>query len=154
LIVDKNGKTTKKSLNNSLMQLRKVCNHPYLHLNDWSDFTERDIVRVSGKFELLDKMFPKLKKTGHRILIFSQMTQLLDILQIYLEQKGYTFLRLDGTVKSDERGKLVKDFNDKNSPYFIFLLSTRAGGLGLNLQSADTVIIFDSDWNVIIKIKK
>jgi SNF2 family DNA or RNA helicase len=83
------------------MQLRKVCNHPYLHLNDLTDFQDEDIVRSSGKFVILDKIFPKLLKTGHRILIFSQMTQLLDILQTYLEQKDYTFLRLDGTVKSE-----------------------------------------------------
>ncbi len=107
MTIDSSGKT-KKNLNNSLMQLRKVCNHPYLHLDDRSGFTDRDLVRTSGKFELLDRILPKLKMTGHRVLIFSQMTQLLDILQEYLDYNNYRYLRLDGTVKSEERGKLVK----------------------------------------------
>lgn len=105
------------------------------------------IVRASGKFELLDRLLPKLKRTGHRILLFSQMTRLINILEIYLDFYGYKYLRLDGSTKTDERGAKVKQFNAPDSEYFMFLLSTRAGGLGLNLQTADTVIIFDSDWN-------
>lgn len=106
-----------------------------------------EIVRAAGKFELLDRLLPKLHRSGHRILLFSQMTRLLDILEVYLRMHDYKFLRLDGSSKTDERGTLLKEFNAPDSPYFIFLLSTRAGGLGLNLQTADTVIIFDSDWN-------
>merc|ERR550539_1147721 len=109
--------------------------------------TGPDIFRASGKFELLDRIFPKLKRSGHRILLFCQMTALMTILEDYLNWRGYKYLRLDGTTKSDDRGEQLKVFNDPNSEYFIFLLSTRAGGLGLNLQTADTVIIFDSDWN-------
>merc|ERR1739838_146744 len=95
----------------------------------------------------LDRVLPKLKATGHRVLMFCQMTQCMTIIEDYSNFKGYKFLRLDGMTKSDERGEQLKIFNTKDSDYFIFLLSTRAGGLGLNLQTADTVIIFDSDWN-------
>lgn len=108
---------------------------------------KEEIFRSSGKFELLDRLLPKLRKAGHRVLLFSQMTRLMTILGYYLELHGYKFLRLDGSTKTEDRGELLKKFNAPDSPYFIFLLSTRAGGLGLNLQSADTVIIFDSDWN-------
>merc|ERR1712051_934286 len=87
------------------------------------------------------------KVTGHRVLMFCQMTQCMTIIEDYFNFKGYKFLRLDGMTKSDERGEQLKIFNEKDSDYFIFLLSTRAGGLGLNLQTADTVVIFDSDWN-------
>ncbi|KAH9617893.1 hypothetical protein KSS87_010160 [Heliosperma pusillum] len=137
-----------KGLQNLSMQLRKCCNHPYLFLQDYYNIGRMDdIVRASGKFELLDRLLPKLHRAGHRVLLFSQMTRLLDILEYYLRMHDYKFLRLDGSSKTDERGTLLKEFNAPDSPYFLFLLSTRAGGLGLNLQTADTVIIFDSDWN-------
>ena len=106
-----------------------------------------DVYRASGKFELLDRILPKLKVTNHRVLLFCQMTQLMTIMEDYLTWRGFSYLRLDGMTKSQDRGDLLKKFNTMRSEYFIFLLSTRAGGLGLNLQSADTVIIFDSDWN-------
>merc|ERR1711899_279504 len=106
-----------------------------------------DIFRSAGKFELMDRILPKLKASGHRVLMFCQMTQCMTIIEDYFNFKQYKFLRLDGMTKSDERADMLKVFNDKESEYFIFLLSTRAGGLGLNLQTADTVIIFDSDWN-------
>jgi superfamily II DNA or RNA helicase len=132
-------------LNNVIMQLRKICNHPYLFMSDWN--IDDDLIRSSGKFELLDRMLPKLKAAGHRVLMFSQMTQLMTILERFFELRGFTYLRLDGSTQSDEREKRMYEFNDPNSPYFIFLLSTRAGGLGLNLATADTVFLFDSDWN-------
>lgn len=106
-----------------------------------------DLYRASGKFELLDRILPKLKATNHRVLLFCQMTQLMTIMEDYLSWRGFMYLRLDGTTKAEDRGDLLKKFNDPGSEYFLFLLSTRAGGLGLNLQAADTVIIFDSDWN-------
>merc|ERR1711902_276901 len=109
--------------------------------------TGPDIYRSSGKFELLDRILPKLKQSGHRVLMFCQMTQCMTIIEDYFNFKGYRFLRLDGMTKADERADMLKIFNSKDSEYFIFLLSTRAGGLGLNLQTADTVVIFDSDWN-------
>eukprot|EP01122_Echinamoeba_exundans_P009931 TRINITY_DN357_c1_g1_i3.p1 TRINITY_DN357_c1_g1~~TRINITY_DN357_c1_g1_i3.p1 ORF type:complete len:2409 (-),score=504.45 TRINITY_DN357_c1_g1_i3:56-7282(-) len=94
-----------------------------------------------------ERILPKLKASGHRVLMFSQMTATMNLMEEYFKMRGYTYMRLDGGVKSDDRGQLLADFNAPNSPYFIFILSTRAGGLGLNLQTADTVILFDSDWN-------
>ena len=121
------------------------------------------LVRSAGKFELLERILPKLKATGHRVLIFTQMTQAILIMEDYFNAYGYKYLRLDGSTKvklrhinilrnthifkADDRGELLKKFNAKGSEYDVFVLSTRAGGLGLNLQTADTVIIFDSDWN-------
>ncbi|KAL0414564.1 UNVERIFIED_CONTAM: putative ATP-dependent DNA helicase CHR12 [Sesamum radiatum] len=141
------GSGKPKSLQNLTMQLRKCCNHPYLFLGDYFMQRSEEMIRASGKFELLDRLLPKLHRAGHRVLLFSQMTKLMTILGDYLLLKGYQFLRLDGNTSTDDRGKLLRQFNAPDSPYFIFLLSTRAGGLGLNLQTADTVIIFDSDWN-------
>uniref|UniRef100_A0A7N0VC79 DNA helicase n=2 Tax=Kalanchoe fedtschenkoi TaxID=63787 RepID=A0A7N0VC79_KALFE len=142
-----NGSGKSKSLQNLSMQLRKCCNHPYLFVGDYNVWQKREIVRASGKFELLDRLLPKLRAAGHRVLLFSQMTRLMDILEIYLRLHDFKYIRLDGTTKTEERGTLLKKFNAPDSPVFMFLLSTRAGGLGLNLQTADTVIIFDSDWN-------
>ncbi|GAY42578.1 hypothetical protein CUMW_067990 [Citrus unshiu] len=141
------GTGKSKSLQNLSMQLRKCCNHPYLFVGEYNMWRKEEIIRASGKFELLDRLLPKLRKSGHRVLLFSQMTRLMDILEIYLKLNDFKFLRLDGSTKTEERGTLLKQFNAPDSPYFMFLLSTRAGGLGLNLQTADTVIIFDSDWN-------
>ncbi|KAM3358093.1 putative ATP-dependent DNA helicase CHR12 [Capsicum galapagoense] len=142
------GTGKSKSLQNLSMQLRKCCNHPYLFVSDYNIRAKKEeIVRASGKFELLDRLLPKLHKAGHRVLLFSQMTRLMDILEVYLHAHHFKYLRLDGSTKTEERGTLLKQFNAPDSPYFMFLLSTRAGGLGLNLQTADTVIIFDSDWN-------
>ena len=136
---------------NIVMQLRKVCNHPFLFDNVASVFSSEDanelLYRTSGKFELLDRMLPKLNQTGHRVLIFFQMTRVMDIMERYLNWRQYSYLRLDGATKSEDRSSLLNEFNKPESPYFIFILSTRAGGVGLNLQSADTVILFDSDWN-------
>ncbi|CAL0320701.1 unnamed protein product [Lupinus luteus] len=143
-----NGSKKSKSLQNLTMQLRKCCNHPYLFVGDYDMYRRKEeIVRASGKFELLDRLLPKLRRAGHRVLLFSQMTRLMDVLEIYLRLHDFKYLRLDGSTKTEERGSLLREFNAPDSPYFMFLLSTRAGGLGLNLQTADTVIIFDSDWN-------
>lgn len=139
-------------LNNTIMQLRKVCNHPFIfedvekNLSLTSSLTS-NLVRSCGKFDLLNRMLPKLILTGHRILIFFQMTQIMTIVEDFLLSIGIRYLRLDGSTKADERTELLGSFNSPSSPFPIFLLSTRAGGLGLNLQVADTVIIFDSDWN-------
>ena len=141
-----------KGLNNKIMQLRKACNHPFVFeevetvVNPDKGTTDL-IWRSSGKFELLDRILPKLKRTGHRVLIFFQMTQVMDIMEDYLRFRNLKYMRLDGSTKADDRQDMLKDFNAENSEYFCFLLSTRAGGLGLNLQTADTVIIFDTDWN-------
>jgi SWI/SNF-related matrix-associated actin-dependent regulator of chromatin subfamily A protein 2/4 len=109
--------------------------------------TGADIYRASGKFELLDRILPKLKQTGHRVLMFCQMTSLMTVMEDYFNLKNIKYLRLDGSTKADERGEMLKSFHSAGSDIFCFLLSTRAGGLGLNLQQADTVVIFDSDWN-------
>lgn len=143
---------------NTIMQLKKICNHPYMFQHIEESFAEHlgypngiisgpDLYRASGKFELLDRILPKLKATNHRVLLFCQMTSLMTILEDYFSYRNFLYLRLDGTTKSEDRAALLKKFNDEGSQYFIFLLSTRAGGLGLNLQAADTVVIFDSDWN-------
>ena len=133
------------------MQLRKICNHPFLFIDYshqyFNNLPEDAIFKSSGKFELLDRILPKLLGTGHKILIFSQMTHLLDVLQYFLEYRGIQYVRLDGNTKSEDRGSRIDAFNAKDSIYKVFILSTRAGGLGLNLQAADTVVIFDSDWN-------
>lgn len=148
----KGGKTGARGLSNMIMQLRKLCNHPFVFdvvenvmnpLNISNDL----LWRTAGKFELLDRILPKYQATGHRVLMFFQMTAIMDIMEDYLRYRKVEYLRLDGTTKSDERSDLLREFNAPDSKYFMFLLSTRAGGLGLNLQTADTVIIYDSDWN-------
>ncbi|XP_038834678.1 transcription activator BRG1 isoform X1 [Salvelinus namaycush] len=155
---DKKGKGGTKTLMNTIMQLRKICNHPYMFQQIEESFSEHlgfsggivsglDLYRASGKFEVLDRILPKLRATNHKVLLFCQMTSLMTIMEDYFAYRNFKHLRLDGTTKADDRGMLLKAFNDPASQYFIFLLSTRAGGLGLNLQSADTVVIFDSDWN-------
>ncbi|WFC98740.1 RSC chromatin remodeling complex ATPase component [Malassezia yamatoensis] len=141
-----------RGLQNAIMQLRKICNHPYAFeqveaaINP-SKENGPDLYRVSGKFELLDRILPKLFATGHRVLIFFQMTAIMDIMEDFMRFRGIKYLRLDGSTKPDDRSVLLREFNKPNSEYDVFILSTRAGGLGLNLQSADTVIIYDSDWN-------
>jgi SNF2 family DNA or RNA helicase len=136
-----------RGLQNKLMQLRKICNHPYLFDEKSGYDIDEKMIRAAGKFALLDHVLPKLKAAGHRVLIFSQMTSLMDILGYFFTIRGWQHLRLDGHTKQDERRESMKLWNAKESPYFIFMLSTRAGGLGLNLQTADTVVLFDSDWN-------
>lgn len=145
-------KTGMRGLSNMLMQLRKLCNHPFVfeEVEDQMNpnkMTNDLIWRTAGKFELLDRVLPKFQATGHRVLMFFQMTQIMNIMEDFLRFRGIKYLRLDGSTKADDRSELLKLFNAPGSEYFCFLLSTRAGGLGLNLQTADTVIIYDSDWN-------
>ncbi|KAK5109499.1 hypothetical protein LTR62_006951 [Meristemomyces frigidus] len=149
---DKGKKTGMRGLSNMLMQLRKLCNHPFVfeEVEDQMNparLTNDLIWRTAGKFELLDRVLPKFQATNHRVLMFFQMTQIMNIMEDYMRFRGIQYLRLDGSTKADDRSELLKEFNKPDSPYFCFLLSTRAGGLGLNLQTADTVIIYDSDWN-------
>jgi len=142
----------KTSLNNLVMQLRKCSLHPYLHYEakDASGIsrTDHSIVEMSGKVKALDQMLKSLKSKGHKVLIFSQFTSMLDILQDYMEilRPGWKVCRIDGTTSLQDRKFQMDSFNT-DSDYFCFLLSTRAGGVGINLIAADTVIIFDSDWN-------
>ncbi|GAB4856000.1 Protein CHROMATIN REMODELING 5 [Ancistrocladus abbreviatus] len=143
------------SLLNIVVELKKCCNHPFLfesadhgYGGDANDGSKLDrIILSSGKLVILDKLLVKLYETKHRVLIFSQMVRMLDILAEYLSLRGFQFQRLDGSTKAELRQQAMDHFNAPGSDDFCFLLSTRAGGLGINLATADTVIIFDSDWN-------
>ncbi|BFZ13495.1 hypothetical protein BsWGS_16534 [Bradybaena similaris] len=139
-------------MRNVMMQLRKCCNHPYLLEHPVDPKTGElaltpDVITVSGKMLVLDKMLAELKKRGHRVLIFSQMTRMLDLIEDFCYIRKYDFCRLDGSTRVDDRRDSMNTFNTHSSDKFLFLLSTRAGGLGINLTGADTVIIYDSDWN-------
>lgn len=149
------------NLMNTMMELRKCCIHPYL-LNGAEDQIQyeyrishgddrdgyyKNIVNASGKMVLIDKLLPKLKANGHRVLIFSQMVRCLDILEDYLVFKKYPFERIDGRIRGNLRQAAIDRFSKPDSDRFVFLLCTKAGGLGINLTAADTVIIYDSDWN-------
>jgi SNF2 family DNA or RNA helicase len=133
---------------NLAMELKKAANHPFLFdgaetKTENSEETLKGLVMSSGKMVLLDKLLARLKQDNHRVLIFSQMVRMLDILSDYMTLRGYLHQRLDGMVASDARKKSIAHFNAPGSADFAFLLSTRAGGLGINLETADTVIIFD-----------
>ena len=142
-------------LNNVLMELMKLLNHPYLVQGGAPAFEEnaseqsrhRAMVECCAKLVIVHHMLKRLKANGHRVLLFSTMTRVLDILQDYIEAEGYGYCRLDGDMTQLEKQRAIEAFNAPNSDRFIFLISTRAGGLGLNLTSADTVIIYNSDYN-------
>eukprot|EP01114_Cavostelium_apophysatum_P000379 TRINITY_DN10352_c0_g1_i1.p1 TRINITY_DN10352_c0_g1~~TRINITY_DN10352_c0_g1_i1.p1 ORF type:complete len:804 (+),score=229.78 TRINITY_DN10352_c0_g1_i1:1635-4046(+) len=104
------------------------------------------LITDSGKLRLLDAMLAQLKKEGHRVLIYSQMTKMIDILEDFMSFRHHRYLRLDGASKLSDRRDMVEDWQTKPE-IFAFLLSTKAGGLGINLTAADTVIFYDSDWN-------
>ncbi|XP_077012008.1 chromodomain-helicase-DNA-binding protein 1-like isoform X2 [Tamandua tetradactyla] len=142
-----NEMAKKVKLQNILSQLRKCVNHPYLFDGvEPEPFEIGDhLIEASGKLHLLDKLLAFLYSRGHRVLLFSQMTQMLDILQDYMDYRGYSYERVDGSVRGEERHLAIKNF--RQQPIFIFLLSTRAGGVGMNLTAADTVIFVDSDFN-------
>lgn len=142
-----NEQGSKNRLLNILMNLRKCVDHPYLFDGVEPEPFEmgEHLVEASGKLCLLDSMLAHLQEGGHRVLLFSQMTRMLDILQDYMEYRGYSYERLDGSVRGEERNLAVKNFSSQD--IFVFLLSTKAGGVGLNLTAADTVIFVDSDFN-------
>lgn len=151
-VLSKGSDKNKKQWLNIAIELKKASNHPFLFPDAESQTTSRieqlkGLVENSGKMILLDKLLARLKADGHRVLIFSQLVMMLDILSDYLALRGHPFQRLDGSMKPEERNKAIEHFNAPESPDFVFLLSTRAGGMGINLVTADTVIIFDSDWN-------
>ncbi|XP_048269214.1 chromodomain-helicase-DNA-binding protein Mi-2 homolog isoform X4 [Bombus terrestris] len=143
------------SLLNIMMDLKKCCNHPYLFPAASQEaptapngsYETSALIKAAGKLVLLSKMLKKLRDDGHRVLIFSQMTKMLDILEDYLEGEGYKYERIDGNITGAQRQEAIDRFNAPGAQQFVFLLSTRAGGLGINLATADTVIIYDSDWN-------
>ena len=159
-------------LMNIQMELRKVCNHPclldgvehreqdnqfkiFLENGDFEGKTPEEqqkmlnehlYIMTSGKMVLMDKLLPKLRQEGHKVLIFSQMVKMLDLISEYCEFRNFNFERLDGRVRGADRQKAIDRFEREKSS-FLFLLSTRAGGVGINLTAADICIIFDSDWN-------
>lgn len=148
-------------LMNTMMELRKCCIHPYL-LNGAEEQIQYDsrttsgedpdayyknLILSAGKMVLIDKLLPKLKANGHRVLIFSQMVRCLDILEDYLIYKKYPFERIDGRIRGNMRQAAIDRYSKPDSDRFVFLLCTKAGGVGINLTAADTVIIYDSDWN-------
>ena len=140
-------------LNNILMQLRKCLCHPFVYSEAIEErshsraILHRNLVDASSKFQLLELMLPKLQERGHRVLIFSQFLKQLDLVEDFLDGLGMQFQRLDGNVGTLEKQKRIDAFNAPDSPLFAFLLSTRAGGVGINLATADTVIIMDPDFN-------
>ncbi|XP_030402152.1 chromodomain-helicase-DNA-binding protein 3 isoform X2 [Gopherus evgoodei] len=143
------------SLLNIMMDLKKCCNHPYLFPVAAMEspklpsgaYEGGALIKSSGKLMLLQKILRKLKEQGHRVLIFSQMTKMLDLLEDFLDYEGYKYERIDGGITGTLRQEAIDRFNAPGAQQFCFLLSTRAGGLGINLATADTVVIFDSDWN-------
>jgi hypothetical protein len=163
---------TAPKLMNIQMELRKVCNHPFLlegvehremdrAYKEFSDkgeiqgktaeeqqymLNQQGYIMSSGKMVLLDKLLPKLRQEGHKVLIFSQMVKMLDLISEYCDFRDFRYERLDGRVRGTERQKAIDRF-EREEDSFVFLLSTRAGGVGINLTAADVCIIFDSDWN-------
>lgn len=139
-----------KKLGNDIMQLRLVANSPHNFYNPWGyaggPEVDESVVTASGKMLLLDRLLGALFERGHKVLIFSQFKTQLDILHDYCTLRDFKICRIDGSVAHISRQEQIDAFN--NDPdYKIFLLSTRAGGQGINLTAADTVILFDSDWN-------
>jgi len=135
---------TSEQVNNAFMQLRKIVLHPYLFQDKYAQ--DDDLLRASGKVEALDRMLPKLLHFKHKVLIFSQFTSVLDIIGALLAFRRIDYVRLDGSVAHEQRRERISRFHS-DPALCIFLLSARAGGLGLNLQAADTVVLFDLDWN-------
>lgn len=143
-------KESKTRLLNIVMQLRKCCNHPYLFEGAEPGppyTTDEHLVYNAGKMLVLDKLLKRLQAQGSRVLIFSQMSRLLDILEDYCVFRQYKYCRIDGSTAHEDRIAAIDDYNKPGSEKFIFLLTTRAGGLGINLTSADIVVLYDSDWN-------
>ena len=136
---------------NILIQLRKVCNHPYLFQNIEPEQTEDDtgehLVTAAGKMIFVDKLLKRTISDGDQTLIFSGFTTMLDILEDFMYIRGYEYCRLDGNTGLEERETQIEEFVRPGSKKQVFLISTRAGGLGLNLMTASTVILYDSDWN-------
>lgn len=141
---------SKTRLLNIVMQLRKCCNHPYLFEGAEPGppyTTDEHLVHNAGKMVVLDKLLARLQKAGSRVLIFSQMSRLLDILEDYCVFREYKYCRIDGGTAHEDRIAAIDEYNKPGSEKFVFLLTTRAGGLGINLTTADIVILYDSDWN-------
>lgn len=140
--LNKLGGPDRQRLLNVMMQLKKVCNHPYLFDGaepgpPYSDGPH--LWENAGKMQVINKLLPKLKSRGSRVLIFCQMTRMLDILEDYMRYLQYEYCRIDGNTEGEKRDSQINEFNEDGSSKFCFLLSTRAGGLGINLATADIV---------------
>lgn len=144
------GKREKTRLLNIVMQLRKCCNHPYLFEGAEPGppyTTDEHLVYNCGKMMILDKLLKRFQQNGNRVLVFSQMSRMLDVLEDYCLFRGYKYCRIDGQTAHEDRITAIDEYNKPDSEKFVFLLTTRAGGLGINLTTADTVVLYDSDWN-------
>ena len=144
------GAPNANKLSNLMMQLRKISNHPFLipgAEREGQVTNAADLAASSGKLKMLDRLLMVLKREGHRAVIFSQFTKMLDLIEDFIVMRGYTYVRLDGSTNRIQRMINIGRYNAPQSTLFLFLLSTRAGGLGVNLQTADTCILYDSDWN-------
>lgn len=143
--------TAKNLLTNLFMQLRKCSQHPFLFEGaegpNPNNTTLPDLIAASGKLSVLDMLLRSLFQKSHRVVLFSQFTKVLDLLEDYCGMRGWKYARFDGGTSRAKRSFLVNQFNAVDSPFFLFLMSTKAGGMGLNLQTADTCILYDSDWN-------
>ncbi|XP_062073258.1 probable helicase CHR10 isoform X7 [Humulus lupulus] len=160
LLAFSSGASNYQSLQNTVIQLRKACSHPYLFPGlEPEPYEEGEhLVKASGKLIILDQLLHKLHDSGHRVLLFAQMTHTLDILQDFLELRRYSYERLDGSVRAEERFAAIRSFSRQSAEgslssqaegngAFVFMISTRVGGVGLNLVAADTVIFYELDWN-------
>ena len=153
-----NTSNKRVSLINVLKELQKVCNHPFLFPGVEPEAKKAEegtslLVEASGKLCVLAKLLPRLRADGHRCLLFCQMTQMLDVLEDFMRELGLPYCRIDGSTSSKERQQVIDRFNANDSDVFIFLISTRAGGLGINLPSADTVFIYDPDFNPFVDLQ-
>lgn len=132
------------------MQLRKVCNHPYLFDNvegeELDEFGEH-LMTSSGKMIFLDKLLTRALAQKEQVLLFSGFTSMLDILEDYLMMRKYGYCRIDGSMELAEREQAITQFTAPDSEKLVFLISTRAGGLGINLATANHVVLYDSDYN-------
>ncbi|KAI8640052.1 P-loop containing nucleoside triphosphate hydrolase protein [Parasitella parasitica] len=151
-LTEATGTKRQKGLSSIFTNLRKTLNHPYLlagvELEQPSaEDVQKSMIEACGKLKLFHQMLPKILEQGHRVLIFSTMTRNLDIIEDYLDYELVKYVRIDGSTKETHRVKAIDAFNAPNSKINVFLLSTRAGGVGINLATADTVIIWDSDFN-------
>ncbi|XP_024961393.1 probable helicase CHR10 isoform X4 [Cynara cardunculus var. scolymus] len=160
LLALSSGTSNQQSLQNIVIQLRKACSHPYLFAGiEPEPYEEGEhLVQASGKLIVLDRLLQKLRNAGHRVLLFAQMTHTLDVLQDYMELRKYPYERLDGSIRAEERFAAIRSFSQQSvigssnseashDSAFVFMISTRAGGVGLNLVAADTVIFYEQDWN-------
>ncbi|KAH0488146.1 MAG: uncharacterized protein KVP18_001238 [Porospora cf. gigantea A] len=155
-VLSRMGNSKGPRLMNIEVELRKCCNHPFMlagvEEREYASCRSAEerlkrFVEASGKMVLLNKLLPKLKDEDHKVLIFSQFNSCLNLIEEFILCRGWKYERIDGSIKGQNRTQAIRRFNDPNHERFVFLLSTRAGGLGINLTSADHVIIFDSDWN-------